>query len=115
LYYTRTDSIRIEYDTIDSDLAVNEIFPDNEYPNFDPYQLRYVPGLEDEKKEFELKTSTISQAGGQWAPVIEVVNKYPRDKTRYDFKKDGTLNPSIRRMYLRFGSLSEVTLSGNWE
>jgi hypothetical protein len=41
--------------------------------------------------------------------VIEVIDPYPVDVTRSD-KND---NP--RRKFLRFGSMNEITLSGNWE
>ena len=111
-YYTRTDSIRIVYDTLDSELAIKKIYGDE---SIDPDQLRYIPGLEDEGKEFEMRISSVSQQGKKWAPVIQVVDRFPRDKSRYDQKPDGTKNPSVKRMYLRFGSLDDVTLSGNWE
>ena len=41
--------------------------------------------------------------------VIEVVDRFPRDKSRNDE------NQSPAKWHLRFGSRNEVTTSGNWE
>ncbi len=111
LYYTRTDSVRIEYDTIDFALAKEKLFPLEQYPTFDVENIRYVPNTN--KKEFELFTAEVDK-GGVTVDVIEVVDKYPLDKTRYDFK-NGKPNKIPKRMFLRFGSRTEVTTAGNWE
>ena len=112
LYHTRTDSIRVETKIIGLIMAREQLFPEERYPNFDPYQLKYIPNTDN--LEFELFVDEIFKSGVS-IDVIEVIDKYPFDKTRYDTKADGTPNPNPKRMFLRFGSKVEVTTSGNWE
>ncbi|GAB4334273.1 MAG: hypothetical protein OHK0038_11130 [Flammeovirgaceae bacterium] len=102
------DSVRIVYDTLSSQLAKDKLFPADKFPNFDAKSLRFIPNLDN--KEFELFAGEITSGKNKIKmQVIEVVDKYPMDKTR----KEDDENP--RRRFLRFGSRNEVTLSGNWE
>lgn len=106
LYFQRIDSIRIEMDTLDQ-VRVNEyLFPEEKFPNFDADSLLFIPGAGGEK--FEIFTGEIEKSGVV-IDVIEVVDKFPVDKTR----NDGNASPT--RWFLRFGSQTEVTTAGNWE
>lgn len=109
LYWTNTDSIRIEMDTIGIEMVDEKLFPKDDYPNFNPDLLAYVPGYDiSEGKKFEVYTGEVDK-GGVTVDVIEVVDPYPVDKTRSDE------HPSRVRWNLRFGSKTDVTLAGNWE
>ncbi len=106
LYFQRIDSIRIEVDTLDQIMVNKYLFPVEEYPNFNPDSIMFIPGTDGEK--FEIFAGEIEK-GGVIIDVIEVVDKHPVDKTRNDE------NASPKRWYLRFGSQTEVTTAGNWE
>lgn len=109
LYWTNTDSIRIEMDTIGVEMVDEKLFPKADYPNFKPDMLAYVPGYDvSEGKKFEIYTGEVDK-GGVKVDVIEVVDPHPLDKTRSDE------HPSRVRWNLRFGSKTDVTLAGNWE
>jgi hypothetical protein len=102
------DSIKIVYDTLSSQIAKDKLFPADKFPNFDSKSLKYIPNLEN--KEFELYASEIISGKNKIKmQVVEVVDKFPMDKSR---KED---SENQRRRFLRFGSRNEVTLSGNWE
>ncbi|ANQ51309.1 hypothetical protein KMW28_16615 [Flammeovirga yaeyamensis] len=103
LYYTRTDSVRIEYDTIDAVQVREKIFPGED---FDATRLKRIPGKKG--KEFTLSASTVKK-GNATVAVVEVVDKYPRDPHRKES------NPSPTKRLLKFGSLTEATTAGNWE
>lgn len=106
LYYTRTDSIRIEYDTIAREQALTKLFPTEEYNNFNPDRLPFLPGRTDKKFDIwagDIVKGNVSIAG------VEVVDSEPRDPSR------STENASPTRWPLRFGSQTDVTTSGNWE
>ncbi|GAA4834153.1 hypothetical protein GCM10023331_19250 [Algivirga pacifica] len=106
LYYTRTDSVRIEEDTIGRELAIKKLFPIAEYPNFNPERLPYLPGRD--TATFEIWADTLRK-GQVLVNAIEVVDSDPRDPTRND-------NDERRvRWRLRFGSKYDATTSGNWE
>ncbi|MEH0157030.1 hypothetical protein V6R21_23115 [Limibacter armeniacum] len=105
LYYTRTDSVRIEYDTIAREQALLALFPTEEYPKFSPERLPFVPGTD---KKFEIWAGNIEK-GNVAVPAVEVVDPAPRDPSRKDS------NPSPTRWRLRFGSQTDATTSGNWE
>ncbi len=111
LFWTGTDSIRVEIDTINASIARQALFPIEQYPNFEPANLRYIPGTDN--KEFDMYVAEIERSGTR-VDVIEVVDRYPYDRRRYD-EKNGEINPNPKRMYLRFGSRNEVTTAGNWE
>ncbi|NLR89992.1 MULTISPECIES: hypothetical protein [Flammeovirga] len=106
LYYTRTDSVRIEYDTIDAIQVREKIFPVEDFGTFSAAKLKLIPGKNG--KEFELSADKIKK-GNATVAVIEVVDRFPRDKQR----KESNASPT--RRLLKFGSLSEATTSGNWE
>lgn len=106
LYYTRTDSVRIEYDTIGATQVREKIFPTEEYGNFDANKLRYIAGKDG--KEFELSAAQ-EKKGNALVSYVECVDKFPLDKQR----KESNASPT--RRLLKFGSLTEATTAGNWE
>ncbi|AZQ61023.1 hypothetical protein EI427_01950 [Flammeovirga pectinis] len=103
LYYTRTDSVRIEYDTIGATQVRERIFPGQ---NFDAKKLKYISGKNG--KEFELSVDKKKKGNANIA-FIEVVDRFPRDPQR----KESNASPT--RRLLKFGSLFEATTAGNWE
>lgn len=104
-FYTNTDSIRVVYDTLGGALARYSLFPEADYPNFNPDRIRYIPGSDN---VFELFTGEIEK-GRVKVKVIEVIDCCPINKQRSDN------HPSPKKWRLRFGSRSEVTVAGNWE
>jgi len=115
LYYTRTDSIRIEFDTLDvipAKQSIMESLPQDlarRYKSFNWDNLPYVPGYEKtEDKKFEIFADKIEKSNVM-VDVIEVIDPYPMDESRSDE------NISPVRWRLRFGSKTEVTTAGNWE
>jgi hypothetical protein len=105
------DSVRIEYDTLGSDPVMAKVFPKSQYPTFNPKDLPLVPGLEGKKFAISSGKKKVGKAGINevLVDVVEVVDPYPLDKTRSD------KNDNARRKFLRFGSMEEISLSGNWE
>ena len=103
------DSIRFEFDTLGSSPVVEKLFPADDKRNagFDPSRIKYLPNR-DGNKEFILKTDKVEKSGFIIS-TIEVINPYPVNPQR----KETNENPRMR--YLRFGSLSEVSVAGNWE
>jgi len=107
--YYLGDSIQINIDTIGVEPVMKMHFPNDEYPNFNPELLPYVPGYPvSEEKKFEIFTDKIDKSG-VIVDVIEVIDPYPMDESRSDE------NISPVRWRLRFGSRTEVTTAGNWE
>ncbi len=106
LYFQRIDSIRIEIDTLDQLQVMKYLFPPEKTPNFNPDSLMYIPGSGG--KKFDIFAGEIEK-GGVVIDVIEVVDRFPVDKSRSDE------NASPTRWFLRFGSQTEVTTAGNWE
>ena len=106
LFYTQTDSIRIEYDTLGSSIVQEALFPKEKYPYFNSREIMIIPDTDG--KFFDIFTGKIKK-GGVTVNVIEVVDKYPLDRYRSDE------NESRKRKFLRFGSREEVTITGNWE
>ena len=86
--------------------VITKIFPKSKYPNFDPDRIMYIPNQTD--KKFEIYAGKTDK-GGVTVDVVEVVDKYPLDKKRNDD------NQSRTRWFLRFGSKTDVTITGNWE
>jgi hypothetical protein len=105
------DSVRIVYDTLGNDPVIAKIFPKDKYPNFDAKKLPFIPGLDGKKFAISTGKKKVGKPGINEVLVdlIEVVDPYPLDKTRSD------KNDIVRRKFLRFGSMTEITLSGNWE
>lgn len=108
--FYKGDIIKISYDTIGEKIAQKELFPEEEYPNFEPSKLRYIPGTKP-PKEFDMQVSIDSTSNNTGVKInfIEVVDRHPLDKLR----KDDNSNP--KRRYLRFGSMDNPNTSGNWE
>jgi hypothetical protein len=103
------DSIRVSYDTLRIEKVRDYIFPADKFPNFKPERLPFVPGYQDASKTFSLSAGKIEQKGGIKLDVIEVFDPYPFDKTRSD------KSSNRKRRLLRFGSMEEVSTTGNWE
>ena len=104
--YFKGDIIKISYDTIGFQSVIKALVDGAMFPNFNPDHLPHIPNTED--KKFTLEVSTIVQ-GNINAPVIEVIDPYPLDKTRSDS------NENRKHKFLRFGSLNNITTTGNWE
>ncbi len=100
------DSIRVEYDTLGSQLAKEKLFPAKKYPNFKVDQIGTHPLFPELK--FEIFADTIRKSD-VLVNVIEVVDPKPTDPTRLED------NENRKRRPLRFGSRTEVRTSGNWE
>lgn len=107
--YYKGDSIRFEFDTLGTSNVVAKLFPADDKRNagFDPHRIQYLPNGES-NKQFILKTDKIEKSGFIIS-TIEVINPYPVNPQR----KETNENPRMR--YLRFGSLTEVSVAGNWE
>ncbi len=104
--YYKGDIIEVIEDTIGVETVMAKIFPKEEFPNFNPDRLAYIPGTDD--KKFDIYVGTVEK-GIVEVPVLEVIDNHPMDKTRTEE------HPSPKRWPLRFGSKTDVTLSGNWE
>jgi hypothetical protein len=103
------DSIKVYFDTLGREKAVNILFPPAKYPNFQIEAINQIPGWNDPAKTFTLSVQKLEQKGGLKVDVIEVVDAHPFDASRKDD------SPLRKRRRLRFGALDEVTLTGNWE
>ena len=103
------DSVRIEVDTIGIESVLHNVFADKAY-NWDllPVVPRYENDPANHDKKFEIFSGKVEKSGVQ-IDVIEVVDKYPLDATR---SEDSEIP---KRRFIRFGSRTEVTTSGNWE
>ncbi|MEM1135342.1 MAG: hypothetical protein AAGI07_05835 [Bacteroidota bacterium] len=110
LFY-KGDSIRIEIDTIGIEPVVGSVFGES-YFNYNWDKLSIVSRFENDPdnqdKKFEIFADEIEKSGVM-IDVIEVVDKYPLDISRSDESE------IPKRKFLRFGSRTEVTTSGNWE
>ncbi|NMM50550.1 hypothetical protein [Marinigracilibium pacificum] len=100
------DSIIVELDTLGYRGVQDSLFNSRKAPNFDLAKLKYVPY--GNGSIFEMKTE-IQIKGPVKVPLIQVVDPAPFDKSR---KED---NDIPGRRPLRFGSLIDASLSGNWE
>ncbi|UZR95158.1 hypothetical protein [Chondrinema litorale] len=110
LFY-KGDSIRIEVDTIGIEPVVTSVFEEKyKKYNWDKLSIvpRYANDPSNQDKKFEIYSDKVEKSGVM-IDVIEVVDKYPLDESRSD------KNEIPKRKFLRFGSRSEVTTSGNWE
>ena len=110
-YTLGAEKVEIQVDTIEVITAMqavrNELPEENLFlKNINPDRLAFIPG-KDEKK-FDIFVDKIEKSGVM-IDVIEVVNRFPEDKSRDDD------NENPRRRFLRFGSRTEVTTAGNWE
>lgn len=106
------DSIRIETRLVSRDPALEKLFPKDEYPNFNPDRLAYIPGTKSDENPDGLKFTIFAgtvKKGNVNVSVVEVVDTYPMDKSR---NEDAA---SPKRRFLRFGSKEDATTSGNWE
>ncbi|WP_020526284.1 hypothetical protein [Flexithrix dorotheae] len=105
------DSVRIEIDTIGIEPVIQNVFGPK-YANYNWDKLPIIPRFENDPanqdKRFEIFAGKVEKSGVM-IDVIEVVDKYPLDITR---KEDSEIP---KRRFIRFGSRTEVTTSGNWE
>ncbi|TAE00214.1 MAG: hypothetical protein EAZ97_06580 [Bacteroidetes bacterium] len=109
------DSVRIERILKDSVLAIVQLYEsaknskgDPEFPNFNPDKLSLIPDYETEGKKFKITAGKLEK-NGNFVDVVEVIDILPLDKTR---KEDHKIR---KRTFLRFGSMEEASISGNWE
>lgn len=107
-YYTKgSEKVVIQADTLGSENALDKLFPKSKYPDFDVNTIGQNPVFPD--KKFEFFTDTVRKQTTVLVHVLEVVDTSPVDKTR---KED---SENRKRKFLRFGSRTETTLTGNWE
>jgi len=99
------DSVYIKIDTIGVKPAREVVFDAADFAKIDFDNLMVIPGTD---KKFSITSGKIVKNEIEVA-VIEVVDKYPVDPNRNDE------NERRNRKFLRFGSMDEVTLTGNWE
>jgi hypothetical protein len=104
--YYKGDIIEVIEDTIGVETVMAKVFPKEDFPNFNADKLSYIPGTDN--KQFDITVGTVKKGIIEVA-VLEVIDNYPLDKTRTEE------HPSPKRWPLRFGSKTDVTLSGNWE
>ena len=104
--YYKGDIVEVVRDTIGVEKVQAKLFPQEKYPNFKPENLPLIPGTDG--KKFEIYAGKVEK-GITEVSVVQVVDRHPMDKTRSEE------NPSRTRWPLRFGSKTDVTLSGNWE
>lgn len=98
------DSLVIHVDTLDIVNVRDSLFSLAKYPELNIDEISKIPNSE---KEFAIFADKIVKSGVT-VDVIEVRDVDPFDKTRtedHDIKN---------RKPLRFGSKSEITISGNW-
>ena len=104
--FYKGDIVTQKIDTIGTEKVLEKLFPEKEYPNFNPDQLPFIPGTDG--KKFDIHVGKVEK-GLVMLDVVEVIDNHPLDPTRSEE------HPSRVRWPLRFGSKTEVTLSGNWE
>ncbi|MFT6960804.1 MAG: hypothetical protein ACJAWV_000505 [Flammeovirgaceae bacterium] len=104
--YYKGDIIEVLEDTIGVETVMAKIFPKEDFPDFNPDRLPYIPATDD--KKFDISSGKVKK-GIIEVSVLEVIDNHPMDKTRTEE------HPSPKRWPLRFGSKTDVTLSGNWE
>jgi hypothetical protein len=101
------EEVSVTIDTLGSVAVKDSLFTSAKWPKFELATLAFVPGIEPQVK-FNIWADRIEK-GGVKVNVIEVVNPAPVDPTRDEESEI----PS--RRFLRFGSRTSVTTSGNWE
>jgi hypothetical protein len=96
------DSVIVNYDTIDAIAVKDLLFPQDEYPGFNPQTLPYIPGKD---KKFKIYADKIEK-NNVLVDVFEITDVDPISMLS-ELRSKG--EP------LRVGSRTEVTTSGNWE
>ncbi|MCC5946670.1 MAG: hypothetical protein JJT94_17190 [Bernardetiaceae bacterium] len=111
--YYLGDSILVSYDTLGKDVVMDRLKA--KYGNFDVSKLEYVPALEEDfRKDYKgnpvkfIMNVEFGEKSGVPVWFIEVIDPAPIDLTRRE------THDNIKRRFLRFGSLQEFTISGNW-
>lgn len=97
------DSVLVSYDTLGTEKPLDVLRRSHKAYNVD--SLEYIPNKAEKKFEVFADTAT---RGTLVVNLIEVVDKYPVDRTR---KED---NDNAKRRFLRFGSRENATVAGNW-
>lgn len=100
------DSSVITTDTLGSIGVTDSIFKEANYPGFDSKSLPYIP--EGGGKKFFMWAGKVTK-GNVVVDVVEVKNIAPIDPTRSESDE------IVNRKPLRFGSRTNVSLTGNWE
>ncbi|MTI32717.1 hypothetical protein [Xanthovirga aplysinae] len=99
------DSVITHVDTLGVVNVMDSVFKPSEYPRFNVATLDRIPQSD---KKFSISAGTIQKSGRDVA-VVEVVDTDPADPARKES------NDIRNRKPLRFGSMTEVTTTGNWE
>lgn len=100
------DSSVIIIDTLGAVPVIDSIFNERKYPGFDSKSLPFIPA--GEGKKFHMWAGQVTK-GNVVVDVVEVKNIKPIDPRRSESSEIPNRKP------LRFGSRTNVTLTGNWE
>jgi len=100
------DSVVLYIDTLGSVDVMDSLFNEKKYPGFNLDEMAIIP--ETKGKKFQMFADKITK-GNVEVDVIEVKDIAPFDKDREEDSEARNRQP------LRFGSRSQVTISGNWE
>lgn len=100
------DSVIVHVDTLGSVDVMDSLFNERKYPGFNLDEMSIIP--ETDGKKFEMFADKITK-GNVEVDVVEVKDIAPFDRDR---KED---SEARNRQPLRFGSRTQVTISGNWE
>ncbi len=100
------DSVIVDIDTLGTVSVADSLFNKRRYPDFDPEDLPYVPGVKP-KTKFLIWADT-QEKSGVTVDLIEVKNPKPINPTRNEENEYKSKKP------LRFGSRDQVTTTGNW-
>ncbi len=100
------DSVVVQIDTLAMINVMDSMFNEQRYPTFNVDRLPYIPGKEN--KKFEIFADKVAK-GDLTVDVIEVKDYDPINPARNEKSKIFNQKP------LRFGSKTEVSITGNWE
>lgn len=100
------DSVVVDIDTLAMINVMDSMFNEQRYPTFNVDRLPFIPGKDN--KKFEIFADRIAK-GDIMVDVIEVKDFDPVNPSRNEDSKIFNQKP------LRFGSKTEVSITGNWE
>lgn len=100
------DSVNVQIDTLAMINVMDSMFNKQRYPTFNVNRLPYIPGKDN--KKFKIFADKVAK-GDIMVDVIEVKDFDPINPGRDEDSKIFNQKP------LRFGSKTEVSITGNWE